>query len=98
MGSRPPNHPQLSDFLYGDPALKKKPVKGITVYGLAAQNPAWYPPATPPWRIWRDLGSGGAELSSEFTITDTIGATAMLYAALYALEPLASPIPRAEVE
>ena len=34
----------------------------------------------------RDLGNGGAEISSEFTITETIGTSAMLYASLYALE------------
>jgi hypothetical protein len=32
------------------------------------------------------LGNGGAEISSEFTITETIGPSAMLYSVLYALE------------
>jgi hypothetical protein len=40
----------------------------------------------PVWRRWRDLGNGGAEVSSEFTITETVGASAMLYGMLYALD------------
>jgi hypothetical protein len=41
----------------------------------------------PSWRRWRDIGNGGAEISSEFTFTETIGPSAMLYSVLYALEP-----------
>jgi endoglucanase len=86
MGARPPLHPQISAFLYTGPGKTGTTVKGITVYGLGGGQPSWYP-EFPVWRCWRDLGNGGAEISSEFTITETIGASAMLYAMLYALEP-----------
>jgi endoglucanase len=86
IGVRPPNHPQISAFLYTGPGKTGTTVKGITVYGLTSDMPKWFPSETPSWRRWRDLGNGGAEVSSEFTITETIGNSAMLYAALYALE------------
>jgi endoglucanase len=86
LGARFPEHPEISEFLYTGPHRTGATVKGITVYGLTSDEPPWYP-ATPPWRRWRDLGNGGAEISSEFTITETIGASAMLYSVLYALEP-----------
>lgn len=85
LGARPPEHPQISEFLYARPNRTGSTVKGITVYGLTSDEPKWYP-GVPPWRRWRDLGSGGAEVSSEFTITETIGASAMLYSVLLALE------------
>lgn len=87
MGARPPEHPQISPLLYTGPNKTGLTVKGITVYGLADVKPAWYPQEVPAWRKWRDLGNGGAEVCSEFTITETIGASAMLYAMLEALEP-----------
>ena len=86
MGARHPNHPQISQFLYTGPHKTGATVKGITVYGLASQQPAWYPDKTPVWRRWRDLGNGGAEVSSEFTVGETLGPSAMLYGFLYALE------------
>ena len=86
MGARPPLHPQISAFLYTGPNKTGTTVPGITVYGLGGRQPSWYPDF-PVWRCWRDLGNGGAEVSSEFTITETIGESAMLYAMLYALEP-----------
>jgi len=86
MGARPPHHPQISAFLYTGPNNTGSTVQGITVYGLGGRQPSWYPDF-PVWRCWRDLGNGGAEVSSEFTITETIGESAMLYAMLYALEP-----------
>jgi endoglucanase len=87
MGVRPPRHPQISEFLYEKPGKRGGTVQGITVYGLTDNNPkGWYPTERPRLRRWRDLGNGGAEISSEFTITETIGASAMLYAALYGLE------------
>jgi len=45
-----------------------------------------YPSQTPAYRCWRDIGGGTAENSSEFTITETIGSSALFYAFLYALE------------
>jgi hypothetical protein len=86
MGACPPQHPQISAFLYTGPNKTGTTVQGITVYGLGGRQPSWYPDF-PVWRCWRDLGNGGAEVSSEFTITETIGESAMLYAMLYALEP-----------
>jgi hypothetical protein len=87
MGARPPLHPQISAFLYEKPGKRGGTVAGITIFGLTDRDPAgWYPAERPRLRRWRDLGNGGAEISSEFTITETIGASAMLYATLYALE------------
>ncbi len=85
MGDRPPRHPQIATYLYTGPGKTGQTVKGITVYGLADSNPPWYPTELPPWRRWRDIGNGGAEVSSEFTITETIGASSMLYSTLHAL-------------
>jgi endoglucanase len=85
LGARFPEHPEISEFLYTHPHRTGATVKGITVYGLTTDEPPWYP-TIPAWRRWRDLGNGGAEVSSEFTITETIGASAMLYSVLYALE------------
>ncbi len=86
MGDRPPLHPQIAAYLYTGPGKTGDTVAGITIYGLAEQAPSWYPTEVPPWRRWRDLGNGGAEVSSEFTITETIGASSMLYSTLHALE------------
>lgn len=89
IGSRPPNFPQLHPKLYTGPKKTGKSAPGITIYGIACGKAdfndmkAWYPVATPGYRCWRDLGNGGAEVSSEFTITETIGASAMLYAFLH---------------
>jgi endoglucanase len=85
LGARFPEHPEISEFLYTRPHRTGSTVKGITIYGLTSDEPQWYP-AIPSWRRWRDLGNGGAEVSSEFTITETIGGSAMLYSVLYALE------------
>lgn len=92
LGARHPVQPQLNPLLYSGPEKTGKTVPGITVYGLAGQpkddfvpNTKWYPDKTPPGRHFVDQGSG-SESSSEFTITETIGTSAMLYAFLYALE------------
>lgn len=94
LGARHPVQPQLSPLLYSGPEKTGKTAPGITVYGLAGQpkdgfvhNARWYPEKTPPGRHYVDKGSG-SESSSEFTITETIGSSAMLYAFLYALESL----------
>ncbi|MEX0654850.1 MAG: glycoside hydrolase family 9 protein [Phycisphaeraceae bacterium] len=86
MGERPPRHPQIAAYLYTQPGKTGSTVPGITIYGLAASNLTWHPEVIPPWRRWRDLGNGGAEISSEFTITETIGASSMLYGTLHALQ------------
>jgi endoglucanase len=87
VGARPPLHPQISAFLYTGPNKTGSTVRGITIYGLTSDPPKWYPAIIPPWRRWRDLGNGSAEVSSEFTITETIGFSALLYGTLHALEP-----------
>ncbi len=87
MGARPPLHPQISHFLYEKPGKRGGTVAGITIYGLTDGDPrGWYPTERPRLRRWRDLGNGSAEISSEFTITETIGASAMLYSALFSAE------------
>src|SRR5690606_32591717 len=85
LGARHPVQPQLSPLLYSGPNKTGKTAPGITVYGLAGRpeeglvnNPKWYPAQTPPGRHYVDQGSG-SEISSEFTITETIGTSAMLY-------------------
>lgn len=86
LGVRPPLHPQISAFLYTGPGKTGSTVKGITIYSLTSDAPKWYPDTIPSWRRWRDIGNGSAEVSSEFTITETIGFSAMLYGTLYAIE------------
>ncbi len=93
LGARHPIQPQLNPLLYSGPEKTGKTAPGITVYGLAGQpkeggvnNSNWYPSTKiPPGRHYVDQGSG-SESSSEFTITETIGSSAMLYGFLYALE------------
>jgi len=91
VGSRPPHFPQLNHFLYSGPKKTGKSAPGITIYGIGCGKAdfndmkSWYPVATPGYRCWRDLGNGGAENSSEFTINETIGLTAMLYAFLHSM-------------
>jgi len=92
LGARHPIQPQLNPLLYSGPEKTGKTAPGITIYGLAGQpkegfvnNANWYPSKTPPGRHWVDQGSA-SEASSEFTITETIGSSAMLYEFLYALE------------
>ena len=93
LGARHPIQPQLNPLLYSGPEKTGRTAPGITVYGLAGQpkdggvnNPKWYPSSKiPPGRHFVDQGSG-SESSSEFTITETIGSSALLYQFLYALE------------
>lgn len=93
IGTRPPNFPQLNPHLYSGPKKTGAMAPGITIYGLSCSKPdsmdtkSWFPASTPGYRCWRDLGAGGAEVSSEFTINETIGHSAMLYAFLFALNP-----------
>ncbi len=90
LGARPPINPQVSPLLYTKPKKRGTAVKGISIYGLAGRSPineikSWYPSNMPVLRSYRDLG-GGAEVSSEFTITETIGVASALYSYLYALD------------
>lgn len=85
LGTRPPVQPQINRSLYTEPKKTGSTVKGITAYGLGGSKPPGYPVEVPMYRCWRDIGES-AEMNSEFTITETVGASAMLYAALYAEE------------
>ena len=85
LGARPPVQPQLSPLLYAGPKKTGRTVEGISIYGLSSSVPPGYPAAVPLYRHWRDI-SGTAEDSSEFTITETVGGSAMLYSTLHALE------------
>jgi endoglucanase len=92
MGARPPVHPEINPLLYKGPNRTGATVPGITIYGIGCGKLGWnetkssYPTESPSYWCWRDLGNGGAEVSSEFTITETIGNSAMLYGFLYALD------------
>ena len=97
LGARHPIQPQLNQLLYSGPEKTGKTAPGITVYGLSGQpkdgfvnDSKWFPSKIPPGRHWVDQGSA-AESSSEFTITETIGCSAMLYSFLYATETEAHP-------
>ena len=83
IGVRHPVQPEINESLYTQPRRTGDTVAGITVYGLANGQPPGYPASVPLYRHWRDIGQS-AEVSSEFTITETIGNSAMLYAALFA--------------
>lgn len=85
MGVRHPMQPQINRSLYKEPQKTGDTVKGITAYGLGGATPPGFPARVPIYRGWRDIGES-AENSSEFTITETVGCSAMLYAALYAEE------------
>jgi hypothetical protein len=85
MGARHPRQPQISPELYADKLKTGPTVQGITVFGLAGSAPPGYPAEVPLYRRWRDR-SGGAEISSEFTITQTTGASAVLFAAFFGME------------
>ncbi len=102
LGARPPIQPQINEVLYTEPKKSGQTVKGITIYGLGGK-PADFPADVPLYRCWRDIGAS-AEINSEFTITETIGASAILYAALYAEEQGVQPLfpgrtgPKAELK
>ena len=85
VGARFPMQPQISPTLYTMSQKRGSTVPGITNYGLADAMPPGWPSKTPRWRRVRDIG-GGAEVSSEFTITETIGCSAMLFETLWSLE------------
>lgn len=95
MGYRHPNRPEISYFLYdgtenSDP--QGKTVCGLSVYGIGPPLHS-YPGRWPLWRSWRDVWDNFAEIYSEFTIAQTTGPVAMLYAVLYALEKEAGTVP-----
>ncbi len=85
VGARHPNQPQLNDALYTQSEKRGDAVPGITNYGLADDMPPGWPTEVPKWRRVRDIG-GGAEVSSEFTVTETLGASGMLFETLWGAE------------
>jgi endoglucanase len=106
MGVRHPRRPEISWLLYEDPDrdMSGATVKGIAIYGIGPPLRS-YPghpgdealgiPRTgwPLWRSWRDVWDHHAEIYSEFTIRQTCGPAAILYATLYALEKEAGLVP-----
>ena len=107
MGYRHPRRPEISWFLYEEPErdMSGETVKGIAIYGIGPPLRS-YPahpgdPAKgiaktgwPLWRSWRDVWNNFAEIYSEFTVPQTCGPAAMLYATLYAMEKEAGQIPK----
>jgi endoglucanase len=94
MGYRHPRRPEISWFLYEKPEedLSGKTVKGISIYGIGPSLKDWFG-EWPKWRSWRDVWGQRAEIYSEFTVSQTLGPAAMLYASLFALEKQAGSIP-----
>ena len=85
VGARYPHQPELLESLYELPNLRGRTVAGITNYGLCDSMPPGFPKEIPRWRRVLDIAAGG-EVSSEFTITETIGASAILFNSLWPLE------------
>lgn len=89
QGYRPPRHPQISPALYPEPYLRGEPTPGFVVFGLSTgrghASSNGYPRGEdiPAQRRYVDMGGGTAEYNSEFTINETIGVNAMLYAFLW---------------
>ena len=86
VGARYPHQPEVLASLYELPNMRGRTVAGITNYGLCDSMPPGFPKETPRWRRVLDISAGG-EVSSEFTITETIGASAILFNSLWPLEP-----------
>ena len=85
VGARYPHQPTLNPSLYEFPNTRGRTAPGITIYGLCDSMPPGYPKETPRWRRVLDI-HGGGEISSEFTITETVGASAILFNSLWPLE------------
>jgi endoglucanase len=92
LGARHPNQPQLGNALFSAPNRTGNAAPGITVFGPAVPSvgglvasPGWYPDKVPHDRHYVDIGNG-AEPMSGFSISETVGPSAMLYQFLYATE------------
>ena len=85
VGARYPHQPELNQALYELPNHRGRTAAGITNYGLCDSMPPGFPKEIPRWRRVLDIRAGG-EISSEFTITETIGASAILFNSLWPLE------------
>ena len=86
VGARYPHQPNVNQTLYELPDHRGRTAAGITIYGLCDSLPPGFPKEIPRWRRVLDI-HGGGEISSEFTITETIGASAILFNSLWPLEP-----------
>ena len=93
MGIRYPHRPEISYYLYEDPAndLSGATVRGINIFGLGPPLKDWFGP-WPAWRSWRDVWDHRAEIYSEFVIP-VVGQAAMVYSALYAETRRAGLVP-----
>jgi endoglucanase len=85
VGARFPRQPQLHEALYTKSEKRGETVRGITNYGLSEGGVPGWPVEIPKWRRVRDIG-GGAEASSEFTVTETLGGSGMLFEFLWGAE------------
>jgi endoglucanase len=95
MGYRHPRRPEISWFLYEEPDrdMSGNTVKGIAIYGIGPPLRLHTGERWPLWRSWRDVWNRFAEIYSEFTVPQTCGPAAILYATLYGMEKEAGLIP-----
>jgi hypothetical protein len=95
MGYRHPRRPEISWFLYEEPDrdMSGNTVKGIAIYGIGPPLRLHTGERWPLWRSWRDVWNRFAEIYSEFTVPQTCGPAAILYATLYGMEREADLIP-----
>lgn len=84
VGSRPPEHPELREWLYNEKGI---PAPGIPVFGPGGTFKSMdgvYPTNIPLWRVWIDTRVDA--FHNEFGIAGPIGDATMLYSLLWALE------------
>ena len=95
MGYRFPRRPEISWFLYEEPErdMSGSTVKGIAIYGIGPPLRLHTGDRWPLWRSWRDVWDRFAEIYSEFTVPQTCGPAAILYATLYGMEKEAGLVP-----
>ena len=95
MGYRFPRRPEISWFLYEEPErdMSGSTVKGIAIYGIGPPLRLHTGDRWPLWRSWRDVWDRFAEIYSEFTVPQTCGPAAILYATLYGMEKEVRLIP-----
>ncbi|MCU0873510.1 MAG: glycoside hydrolase family 9 protein [Pirellulaceae bacterium] len=95
MGYRAPRRPEISWFLYEEPErdMSGRTVAGIAIYGIGPPLGLHTGEKWPLWRSWRDVWDRFAEIYSEFTVPQTCGPAAMLYATLYGMEKQQGLVP-----
>lgn len=74
--------------------MSGKTVKGIAIYGIGPPLRLHTGEHWPLWRSWRDVWDRFVEIYSEFTVPQTCGPAALLYATRYGMEKEAGLIPR----